>query len=152
MATPLGGTQPSTTARLSRKPRPEHQGHAVGREPVAQVVLGQGHPEGAPQQDADAEKHQGHADESQFLADHGHDEVVVGLGQVEELLFAGPEADAGDAARTEGVEGLHELVTDVCGSLNGIEEGEPAFEAVGRGGDQKAHGPETEHQGHGQGR
>ncbi len=56
----------------------------------------------APGDDAEADQHAGGADEPELLADHRVDEVGVRLGQVEQLLHAGHQALAEDAAGADG--------------------------------------------------
>ena len=63
----------------------------------------------APRDHAEAEQDAGGADEPELLADDRVDEVGVRLGQVEQLLHAGHQPAAEDAAGADGDQRLDDL-------------------------------------------
>jgi hypothetical protein len=63
--------------------------------------------------------HGKHADEAEFLGDHREQEIGVRLGQVEQLLDAGAEADAEPFAAAEGDQRMRQLVALAVGVLPG---------------------------------
>jgi len=71
------------------------------------------------------------ADEAEFLADDGEDEVGGVLGEVAELLEAVAQAAAGDFTVGDGDLGLDHVVAAGAGCGVGIQEGRDAGHAVG---------------------
>src|SRR5947209_8708429 len=71
----------------------------------------------APHEQREHQRHAGDADETELLADDGHDVVGVRFGQEEELLLAVAEAEAEHAARADRDERLGDLIADVEAKL-----------------------------------
>jgi hypothetical protein len=74
--------------------------------------------------------HDERAHEPPLLADHGEEEVVVGLRQVAELLYAAPETAPEDAAAADGDERLVDLVAHARRIRGRIEERHDPAHAV----------------------
>ncbi len=94
---------------MARK-RPKLVGRAPGR---AQA---------APEEDDEGQDDREGAEQAQLLADHREDEVAVRVGQVEELLAALHQADAGDAAGAHRDQALDDLVAGARGSDHGLKK------------------------------
>jgi hypothetical protein len=110
------------SATIIANPTPKQRAEADPRE--------QCDPQPPPGDDAERDQNRGRADESDLLADDGEDEIVVRLGQEEELLHAVPEPESEHAARSNRDLRLQELVTLAQWTAGGIHEGENAQHAI----------------------
>ena len=86
--TPLAGPSPRTTVMLSRAWMPMRKVRPGGRELAEQVRGLQRDPDPAPDEDGEQGDRDDRAEQAEFLADDGEDEVGVGAGEEEELLDA----------------------------------------------------------------
>ena len=86
-------------------------GHDAHHQQRAEAVAGvEGDPEAPEDQQREDDHDDARADETQLLAHHGEDEVVVLLRQVQELLPSTAQAHAQQAARADGDQALGQLV------------------------------------------
>ena len=86
-------------------------GHHTHRQQCAEPVAGVERDPEAPQYQHGEDQHDNaRADQPQLLADHGKDEVVVLLRQVQELLPSPAQSHAQKAARADGDQALRQLV------------------------------------------
>lgn len=120
----------------------EHSGEAEGEEAGEAIVGTHGDPKAAKDKEEEEAKEDQDAEETEFFAYDGKDEVGVGFGEVSEFELALSESDAPEAAGCKGTEGLDELKTavfDIFGRRRVCEGGE-AFEAVGTAGKDEEEG------------
>ncbi len=109
----LGGQGAEVHAHVDEGLEAHPDRHALRDEAREDAVQGDGlaadvhdaarHPE-------EQRDHDQHADEAEFLADHGEQEVGVGFGQPVQLFHAAAQADAEDLATAYGDERVRELV------------------------------------------
>ena len=85
---PLVGASPVTTLMLTNACRRDHHREPDAEQRAEAIRREQRDAQPAPGDDAERDQHRGRADESDLLADDGEDEIVVGLGQEEQLLNA----------------------------------------------------------------
>ena len=129
---PLVGSRPSTTLTLMKacstigegEPRGQVGPEGVGRAPGR----AQRRARGRARRPA---THRARAEQAQLLADHRVDEVAVRVGQVEELLPALHEPDAGEAARAHRDQALDDLVAGAARVGPRVQEGLDAVAPVG---------------------
>ena len=126
---PVAGTRPVTTAMFRKvwSPVRGHEAHhQQGAEPVPGV---EGDPEAPEDQQGEHQHDDAGSHQTQLLADHGEDAVVVLLGQVQELLAALAQAHAQQAAGADGNEALGDLPAAAPIPL-GVEGVPPGVDAV----------------------
>jgi hypothetical protein len=120
-----------------RQARGEEGGERVGGLPRR--------PHPPPQEHDEGEHDRAGADEAQLLPHHREDEIAVGVRQVEQLLPALREADAGDAAGADGDEALDDLVAAPARVGVRVEEGLDPVPAIRGGHDRLIEQRQAEH-------
>ena len=127
---PLVGSKPITTLRLIRA-WPTIMVVMPMRQIFAELVGGfHGGDKAAPAVNREKREDDDRADEAEFFADDGVDEIGVRFGQEEKFLAAFHQADAGQAAGANGDERLQQLKASALRVAVGMEEGFEARQAV----------------------
>ena len=122
-AIPLVGIMASTmdmlikpcSTTMSVMPESEVKTKTVGRP--------EDDPHPAIEKDQECDRHQACPDQSEFFADDGEDKIAAGFREEKELLLAGSETEAGEAAASDGRQRLRDLPAGAQRIVERIQEG-----------------------------
>src|ERR1039457_631336 len=112
---PFGGHHAQHHAHVPEALHHHHHGETEGEIASEIVVDAQGGADASPENQSKTEQQSDGADHAQLFARDSVDEILVGFGEVEQLLAAGHEAEAHAAPGADGDLGLLQLVVGVAG-------------------------------------
>ena len=135
----LGGDEAQDHADVEEGLKQNGSGDAEGENAGEGILGAKGHAEAANGEHDEQGHDDDGADEAEFLADVGEDEVGLRFGEVKELLHALHIAAAGEAAGADGDQRLVDVEAGAQGICAGMEKGEHAGAAPG---DQQKQGSE----------
>ena len=127
---PFVGTSPSTTPILSKAWRESSIVSPSASMLPSRSESFSGNLQAGAEKKEEKQTRQDYADKSQFLSDHGQDEVGVGFRQIEQFLLARSQPLSEKAARAHCYPCLNELISRRKGIQPGIEKGLPPAAAV----------------------
>src|SRR5215831_11283449 len=126
----FGWHHPKHNTDIDESLKHDHAGDADGEETSEGVLCAHSGARAAPEKDPEQDDDCHPADQAEFLGGYGEDEVGVRLGQIEELLLAFHQPEAGDAAGRDGDQRLDHVEAASLRVGVGIQESENAIFSI----------------------